>query len=267
MATGVDVESLLIAGRRQTGDRLVRMPRDDAPDITRLRVQIFADGADLAGILELARNPIVKGFTTNPTLMRAAGIIDYEGFAREIVAAVPDMPICFEVFADEFEEMFRQALRIAAWGEQVYVKIPVTNTSGSSSMSVARELSQAGVKLNITAMFTPAQVRAASEALAGGPPGFLSVFAGRIADAGHDPLPLMRECLQIARPYPNLRLIWASPREIFNVMQADQIGCHVITVTHDLLKKLSSVGKDLDQFSLETVQMFHRDAAAAGYTL
>jgi transaldolase len=240
----------------------------EAPlDVSRLGVQIFADGADLGGIVALAANPLIKGFTTNPTLMRAAGVTDYERFAREVLSAVPGMPISFEVFADDLDGMERQALRITDWGENVYVKIPVTTTKGDSAAAVMSRLSEQGVKLNITALFTPHQVQWVSEALTGGPPAFISVFAGRIADSGRDPVPIMRECLHIMAPKPNLRLIWASPREILNIIQADEIGCHIITVTHDLLKKLSSIGKDLDDFSLDTVRMFHRDAAAAGFSL
>jgi transaldolase len=177
------------------------------------------------------------------------------------------MPVSFEVFADDFEGMRRQALRIAAWGDNVYVKIPITDTRGEPTARVVTELGTAGVKLNVTAMFTPEQTRRVSHELAGGPPAFLSVFAGRIADSGRDPLPIMRECLEIIAPFPNLKLLWASPREVLNIVQADEIGCDIITVTHDLLKKLPGLGKDLDQFSLETVQMFHGDAAAAGYSL
>ena len=232
-----------------------------------VNVAIFADGADVQGILDLARNPMIKGFTTNPTLMRAAGIADYEAFAREVLAAVPDMPVSFEVFADDFEEMRRQALRIAKWADNVYVKIPITDTQGRSTTEVITALGESGVKLNVTAMFTPEQARRVSAELAGGPPAFLSVFAGRIADSGRDPVPIMRECLDVIAPHANLKLLWASPREVLNIVQADEIGCHIITVTHDLLKKLTSVGKDLDQFSLETVRMFRNDALAAGYTL
>ncbi|HEY8674507.1 MAG TPA: transaldolase [Candidatus Dormibacteraeota bacterium] len=236
-------------------------------DLTALRIEIFADGADRDAIVELAANPLIKGFTTNPTLMRAAGVKDYEQFARDVTSAVPDMPISFEVFADDCQEMERQALRIATWGENVYAKIPVTDTKGAPTTPVIRTLTDAGVKLNITALFTPEQVRWVSETLGDGPPSFISVFAGRIADSGRDPLPLMRECLEIMAPHPNQRLIWASPREILNVIQADQIGCHVITVTHDLLKKLPSLGKGLDEFSLDTVRMFHDDAVSSGFSL
>jgi transaldolase len=236
-------------------------------DPRHLQVEIFADGANCAAIVELAANPLIKGFTTNPTLMRAAGVTDYESFAREVVAAVPDMPVSFEVFADDFDEMERQARRIATWGDQVYVKIPVTDTKGQSTARVVSTLGEEGVKLNVTALFTVDQVRWVTGALAGGPPALVSVFAGRIADSGRDPIPIMQHSLEVMAPHPNLRLIWASPREILNIVQADEIGCHIITVTHDLLKKLSSLGKDLDEFSLETVRMFHGDATTAGFTL
>ena len=237
------------------------------PDLSQLRVRIFADGADRDGIVALARDPMIKGFTTNPTLMRAAGVSDYESFAHDVLEAIPDHPISFEVFADDFDEMERQALRIASWGENVYVKIPVTDTAGTPSDRVVSRLAEDGVKLNVTALMTPDQVRRVSGCLAGGPTSFVSVFAGRIADSGRDPIPLMVESLEIMAPHKNLQLIWASPREVLNILQADAIGCHVITVTHDLLRKLAGIGKDLTQFSLETVQMFHRDAMTAGFRL
>ncbi len=232
-----------------------------------LTVAIFADGADRQSILELAANPLIKGFTTNPTLMRAVGVDDYESFAREVLELVPTMPVSFEVFADDLHEMERQARRIAQWGDNVYVKIPVTDTKGSPTGRVLSTLSEEGVKLNVTALFTVDQVRWVTEALAGGPSAFISIFAGRIADTGRDPIPIMVDSLAVLASHPNLKLIWASPREILNVVQADEIGCHVITVTHELLRKLPSIGKDLDEFSLETVRMFHRDAAEAGYSL
>jgi transaldolase len=232
-----------------------------------LRVKVFADGADADGIAQLARGPIIRGFTTNPTLMRSSGVTDYEQFARSVLPCVGDRPISFEVFADDFAEMERQARIIAAWGEPVYVKIPVTNTRGESSEPVLRGLASEGVKVNVTALLTLDQVGTAAACLAGGPPGFISVFAGRVADTGRDPVPLMREAVEILSPHPNLELIWASPREILNIFQADAIGCHVITVTHDMLNKLSLIGRDLCEFSLDTVRMFHRDAQAAGFTL
>ena len=231
------------------------------------RVKVFADGADRQGILDLYANPLIKGFTTNPTLMRAAGIADYEYFARDILEVVPDRPISFEVFADDAVEMERQALKIASWGDNVYVKIPVTNTEGESTFKLVERLSGDGVKLNVTALMTVQQVEHVAQPLVGGPPAYISVFAGRIADTGRDPIPIMREALEVLRDVPNCELIWASPRELLNVVQADEIGCHVITVTHDILKKLPILGKDLDLYSLETVQMFHRDAQAAAYEL
>ena len=230
-------------------------------------VKIFADGADLDGIARLAADPQIQGFTTNPTLMKANGISEYEPFARDVIRIIEGKPISLEVFADDFDEMERQALKIASWGDNVYVKIPVTNTLGEPSEKLVRRLADAGVQLNVTALFTPEQVAWVTDALADGPAGYISVFAGRIADAGVDPLPIMQRSLEIMASQPQLELIWASPREVFNVVQADQIGCHVITVTHDLLKKIPALGKDLDVFSLETVQMFYNDATAAGYQL
>jgi transaldolase len=232
-----------------------------------LRVKIFADGADAAGLAELARNPVIRGFTTNPTLMRAAGVTDYEGFARQVLPCVTGRPISFEVFADDFEQMERQAQRIAAWGDNVNVKIPITNTRGESSRELLCRLAAAGVKVNVTALLTLDQVATATAALAGGPPCLISVFAGRIADTGREPVPIMQRALEIMAPHPNLELIWASPREILNVVQASDIGCHVITVTHDILKKLPLLGRELADHSLDTVHMFYRDAQAAGYTL
>jgi transaldolase len=230
-------------------------------------VKVFADGADLEGILELADRPEIAGFTTNPTLMRKSGVTDYEGFARKLLEHITDRPISFEVFADEHREMVRQARLIASWGSNVYVKIPVTDTRGASTAAVVRELAASGVHLNVTALMTVPQVEVATSALAGGPGAVISVFAGRIADTGRDPLPLMRLALHTMTPYPELELLWASPREVLNVRQADDLGVHIITVTHDLLKKLALFGRDLDTFSLETVRMFHNDAATAGYLL
>lgn len=232
-----------------------------------LKIKIFADGADLASMLDLASDPLIKGFTTNPTLMRQAGIRDYETFAREVVARIPDRPISFEVFSDELAEMEEQALHIAEWGDNVYVKVPISNTTGQSTRPVLKALAARGVKMNVTALLTVAQVEATVNALAGAPASCISVFAGRIADTGRDPLPIMTRSLELMRPHPYLELIWASPRELLNIIQADSIGCHIITVTPDLLKKLPTVGKDLDQFSLETVQMFYNDARTAGFTL
>ena len=232
-----------------------------------LEIKIFADGADKEGMLEMYRQSYIKGFTTNPTLMNKAGISDYEAFARDIIQAIPDRPISFEVFSDDFDEMERQALKISEWGENVYVKIPVTNTRGESSIELVGRLAGAGVKMNVTAMMPLSQVRDVAKVLAGGPPSYLSVFAGRIADSGRDPVPVMAEAVEICTDYTNIELIWASPRELLNIFQADAIGCHIITVTNDVLKKLSLIGKDLHEFSLDTVKMFHDDALKAGYTL
>jgi len=232
------------------------------------RIKIFADGASLPSMLEAARDPKIAGFTTNPTLMRKAGISDYRAFAKEVLAAIKDRPISFEVFADEFPEMKRQALEIATWGQNVYVKIPITNTKRASAAPLVKELAGAGVKLNVTAICTLDQVRETAQALKGGAPSVVSVFAGRIADTGRDPVPLMKEALGICRAAGSgVELLWASPRELLNIIQAAEVGCDIITVTPDLLKKLELVGKDLAEFSLETVQMFYKDATAAGFKL
>jgi transaldolase len=231
-------------------------------------IKIFADGASLPSMLESARDPRIAGFTTNPTLMRKAGVADYRAFAREVLAAIRDKPISFEVFADELDEMGRQARDIATWGDNVYVKIPITNTRRTSTTGLVRELATAGVKVNVTAICTLEQVRETARALAGGAPSVISVFAGRIADTGYDPVPLMREAHAICRAAdPRIELLWASPRELLNAIQAAEVGCDIITMTDDLLKKLALVGKSLAEFSLETVQMFHRDAQAAGFKL
>jgi transaldolase len=232
-----------------------------------LNVKVFADGADLDGILALVPDARITGFTTNPTLMWKAGLTDYEEFARRLLERITTHPISFEVFADEADEMRRQADQIAGWGENVYVKIPVSTTAGESMAPLARELSEGGVKVNVTAVFTTAQVELITEAVKDGAPSYISVFAGRIADAGIDPVPLMARAVDIMVQAPRSELIWASPREILNVVQADQVGCHIITVTHDMLKKLDLLGKDLLQYSLETVQMFRRDALAAGFSI
>jgi transaldolase len=236
-------------------------------DASSLRIKVFADGADIAGIRKLADDPLIAGITTNPTLMRKAGIEDYEAFATELLEVVPDRPISFEVFSDDFAEMERQALKISGWADNVYVKVPITNTDGVSSLNLVRRLSHEGVKLNVTALMTGRQVVASAAVLEGGAPAYVSVFAGRIADAGVDPEPIMAAALDTLRPLPGVELIWASPREVLNIVQADRIGCHIITVTHDLLAKLHLLGRDLDEFSLDTVRMFHRDASAAGFTL
>lgn len=232
-----------------------------------LKIKIFADGADLAGIKAMYQKPWIKGFTTNPTLMRKAGVTDYKGFALQVLEAVSDRPVSFEVFADDFDEMERQALEIASWGANVNVKIPVTNTRREFAGPLIGRLSAAGVALNITAVFTHQQVQAIADHLAPQTPAIVSVFAGRIADTGVDPVPTMREYLKLLKARPKAELLWASPRELLNIVQADQIGCHIITVTNDLLNKLSLLGKDQADYSLETVEMFYRDASAAGFSI
>ncbi|HEX8255312.1 MAG TPA: transaldolase [Thermoanaerobaculia bacterium] len=231
------------------------------------RIAIYADGADVRDMIAARDAGIVKGFTTNPTLMRKVGITDYAAFAKEALAATGDMPISFEVFADDFPEMERQAKLIATWGEPVYVKIPITNTKGESAVPLIQRLSAAGVKLNITAILTLDQVRAVVDALDPNTPAIVSVFAGRVADTGVDPVPLMREAAQICAAKAKAELLWASPRELLNIFQADEVGCHIITVTSDILKKLAMVGKPLDELSLDTVKMFYNDATAAGFKL
>jgi transaldolase len=258
------VNALASTARADRPDVSVEWSR---PALSDLKVRIFADGADRGGMLEMYAKPYISGFTTNPTLMRKAGIADYRAFAREILASIPDRPISFEVFADEIAEMERQAREIATWGEQVYVKIPVTNTASVPTTDLVHRLSHSGVKVNVTALMTTAQVTTVADALAGGAPAYVSVFAGRIADTGRDPVPIMSEAVRILRGAPRAELIWASPRELLNIFQADAIGCHVITVTNDTLKKLELIGKDLTEFSLDTVLMFHRDAAAAGFKI
>ncbi len=235
--------------------------------LSELSVKIFADGADLDGIREMSAEPLIKGFTTNPTLMRKAGVGDYKAFALKALEIVPDRPISFEVFADEFDEMERQALEIASWGDNVNVKIPITNTRGESAVPLVERLSRRGVAVNVTAMFTLDQVRSVVDVLNPETAAILSVFAGRVADSGRDPMPHMKEAVAIAAAKPKAEVLWASPRELLNIFQADEVGCHIITVTNDVLKKLSNVGKDLDIFSRETVQMFHDDASAAGYII
>jgi transaldolase len=235
--------------------------------LNEISTRIFADGADLDDILKLAADPRIEGFTTNPTLMWKAGLTEYADFAQRLLERITTHPISFEVFADDLDEVRRQARTIAGWGDNVYVKIPVTTTSGESLAPLVRELSEDGVQVNVTALFTTAQVELITSAVADGAPSCISVFAGRIADAGVDPMPIMAKSVEILSSVPQAELIWASPREVLNVVQADQVGCHIITMTHDLLNKLPSLGKNLDQFSLETVQMFRRDAIAAGFTL
>jgi transaldolase len=233
-----------------------------------LRVRIFADGADRAGILDLYAKPYIKGLTTNPTLMRKAGIADYEAFARDVLQTVTAKPISLEVFSDEFSEMRRQALKIASWGTNVYVKIPITNSRGVSSVPLIADLTRDGARLNVTALLTVEQVRAVTDVLNPKVPAVVSVFAGRIADTGRDPVPIMRDSLAILRELPQAELLWASVREVLNIVQADQCGCHIVTVTHDILAKAAKLlGRDLTALSLDTVQMFANDAAAAGYRI
>jgi transaldolase len=232
-----------------------------------LRIHLYSDGADVRDMVAARAAGLVKGFTTNPTLMRKSGITDYESFAKDALEAVSGMPISFEVFADEFEEMERQAKLISTWGDGVFVKIPITNTRGESAVPLIRRLSAAGVKLNVTAILTLQQVRDVVDALDASVPAIVSVFAGRIADTGRDPVPLMKEARAIVDAKPKAQLLWASPRELLNIIQADECGCHIITVTPDILKKLAMVGKSLDELSLDTVKMFYQDAAAAGFRL
>ena len=235
--------------------------------LSELKVKIFADGADKPGMLEMYRNPIIRGFTTNPTLMRKAGVWDYEAFAREVLALIPDRPISLEVLADEFSEMEDQARTIADWGDNVFVKIPITNTKGASSVELVHRLSRDGIKVNVTALLTLNQVREVTAALTGRAPANVSVFAGRMADTGRDPVPVMAAAVEMLRKVPNAELIWASPRELLNIFQADAVGCHIITATNDILKKLTLLGKDLSEYSLETVKMFYLDAVASGFAL
>jgi transaldolase len=232
-----------------------------------LQVKLFADGADKSGILEMNMNPLISGFTTNPTLMKKAGITAYEEFARDILVHIKDKPISFEVFSDEFSQMRRQALTIASWGTNVYVKIPITNTRAESSAELIRDLSSSGVKINVTAMMTVRQVETVLPALSKGPGAYVSVFAGRIADAGVDPVPIMTEIVGLLKQHPSIELIWASPREVYNVVQANAIRCHIITATNDIIKKIPTLGKDLTEFSLDTVKMFYLDAKSAGYSI
>ena len=232
-----------------------------------LRVKLFADGADARVIADLAQDPNIQGFTTNPTLMRQAGISDYRAFALEVLEIVPDRPVSFEVFSDEFDEMEQQAREIAAWGQNVYVKLPVTNTRREFAGPLIERLASDGVQVNVTAIMTLAQVRRVADCLCPDTASYVSVFAGRIADTGCDPIPVMEESVSILKTLPRAEIIWASPRELLNVIQADATGCHIITATNDILKKLALVGKDLDAFSLETVAMFYRDACAAGFSI
>lgn len=237
------------------------------PSVDQLRIKLFCDGADFDSILSMYKNSYIKGFTTNPTLMRKAGLTDYEAFGRKVLAAVSDRPVSLEVFADDLHNMEIQARKIATWGPNVNVKIPVTNTKGEFTGPLIKTLSSNGVVLNITALMTVKQVEDVADCLHPGTPAIISVFAGRVADTGVDPVPLMAECLQALKSRPKAELLWASPRELLNVFQADEIGCHIITATPDILVKLKLVGKDLTEYSLDTVKMFFTDAAAAGYSI
>lgn len=235
--------------------------------VSDLKIKIFADGADKGGMLEMYEKSFIKGLTTNPTLMKKAGIADYRAFCKDILVSIKDKPLSFEVFSDDFVEMERQAIEIASWGDNVYVKIPVTNTRRETCYSLVRKLAAQKVKLNVTALMTLTQVRDVTASLAPNVPSYVSVFAGRIADTGRDPLPLMAAAVEQLKVAPAAELIWASPRELLNIFQADAIGCQVITVTNDILKKLSLVDFDLNEYSLDTVKMFYNDALAAGFKL
>ncbi len=236
-------------------------------NINELSVELYADGADLEDMLEMYSKPYIKGLTTNPTLMKKAGITDYSTFAREVLNRIVDKPISFEVFSDDLNEMLIQARKISKWGENVFVKIPITNTRRESTAPIVKELAREGVKVNVTALMTAEQVRVINAALNPNVPANISIFAGRIADTGLDPISIMKSSLEIVEHNTNCKIIWASPRELLNVFQANEIGCHIITATNDILKKLSLVGKNLDEYSLETVEMFYKDATAAGYSI
>lgn len=236
-------------------------------NLSELNVKVFADGADKAAMMELYNNPIVQGFTTNPTLMRQAGVSDYRAFAHDVLQVIYDRPISFEVFSDDFDEMEEQALEIASWADNVYVKIPITNTLGEPSNRLISKLAAAGVQLNVTAILTLEQVRSVIPCLADGPSCYVSLFAGRLADTGRDPLPVMKSAVDMLKAHSNIELIWASPRELLNVFHANSVGCHVITVTCDVLRKMELIGKDLTEYSLDTVKMFRSDALKAGYSL
>lgn len=231
------------------------------------KVKLFADGAEKAGMIEMYNNPRISGFTTNPTLMKKAGVIEYVTFAKDILTIIKDKPISFEVFSDEFDEMEKQALEITSWGENVYVKIPITNTRGESSANLVENLSEKGVQLNVTAILTVEQVKSVLPGLLKGKSSYVSIFAGRIADSGIDPIPIMSKVVELLKSSPHIELIWASPRELLNVVQANSIGCHIITATNDILKKFPLLGKNLTEFSLDTVKMFYNDAKTAGYTI
>lgn len=237
------------------------------PNLNDLKIKIFADGADLKGMEELNKNPLIKGFTTNPTLMRKSNVQDYRAFAIDVIKIVKSRPVSFEVFSDEFDIMEKQALQIASWGENVYVKIPITNTRGDDAGPLVRRLTKAGVKVNVTALMTTKQVEHIIDYLSEDTRSCVSIFAGRVADTGRDPVPIMAESVKLLHKKPLAELIWASPRELLNIFQAESIGCHIITVTNDLLTKIPIIGKDLNEYSMETVQMFYHDAVQAGFNI
>jgi transaldolase len=235
--------------------------------LPQFKIKLYADGADLDGMIEEYKKGVTSGFTTNPTLMKKAGVKSYEEFAKAALKAIPDLPISFEVFSDDLPGMEREARKIASWGKNVYIKIPVTNTKGESTASLVKKLSHDGLKLNVTAILTLDQVKTVAKALSPETPSIVSIFAGRIADTGRDPMPIMKEAVKILKPLPKAELLWASTRELLNLVQAESCGCHIITITNDILKKVPQVGKDLDKLSLETVQMFYSDAQSAGYKI
>lgn len=235
--------------------------------IEKLNIKIFADGADKNNMLDMYNRNYIKGLTTNPTLMRKAGIKNYEKFCKDILLEIREKPISFEVFSDDFDEMEKQALKINSWGENIYVKIPITNTKGEVSYDLIKKLSHLNIKLNITALMTIDQVKNTLDCLKPEVPNFISVFAGRIADTGRDPVPIMKECINLIKSFPKTELIWASPRELLNICQANDIGCHIITATPDILNKITLIGKDLEEYSLETVKMFYDDALKANYKI
>jgi transaldolase len=235
--------------------------------LSQFRIKLYADGADLKGMIEEYKKGIASGFTTNPTLMKKAGVKSYEEFAKAALKAIPDLPISFEVFSDDLPGMEREARKIGSWGNNVYIKIPVTNTKGESTAPLVKKLSHDGLKLNVTAILTVDQVKMVAKALSPDTPSIVSVFAGRIADTGTDPMPIMKESVKILKSNPKAELLWASTRELLNFIQAESCGCHIITITNDILKKVPLVGKDLTELSLETVQMFYSDAQSAGYKI
>ena len=235
------------------------------PSVKELKIKIFADGANVTEMKKVYSEGIVKGFTTNPTLMKKDGVKDYVAFAKDVLSEIKDMPISFEVFTDDFESMERQAREIGSWGDNVFIKIPITNTKGETSYELIRKLSDDGMKLNITAILTLEQIENVSKNINEKTPAIVSLFAGRIADTGRDPIPYIKESLKMLKGNKNAELLWASSRELLNIFQAEECGCHIITVTNDLLKKLQMVNKDLKELSLDTVKMFYNDASSAGY--